>query len=188
MNIIVEGPDRLGKSTLIRNLQNYLYNLETVYPTQTVYYYNFKAPADKIQRISRMHYLSGFDTLKNAYHKNHTHILMDRFHLGEYVYSEKYRGYDGSYVFKDEEEHVDDLKGNTLLVLLYDNAENLISRDDGESFTIDINEKNEEIKRFLNAFELTKLKNKIKINIKDKTTEDVARLVIKEVKKLKDFN
>lgn len=187
MNIIVEGLDSSGKSTLIKSLQSYLYNLEKIYPTQTLYYYNFKVPADKILQVSRMHYHAGFKTLIKSYHEDKHHLLLDRFHLGEYVYAEKYRGYDGSYVFYDELDFVEKLKDNTLLVLLYDTAENLIARDDGESLSVNIDDKNEEIQRFLQAFELTKLSNKTKININNKSLEDVYNLVITEVKKLKGF-
>ncbi len=33
------------------------------------------------------------------------HIISDRAHLGEYVYAEKYRGYDGAYIFDLEKEY-----------------------------------------------------------------------------------
>ena len=187
MNIIIEGPDAVGKSTLIKSLQSYLYNLEKVYPTQTLYYYNLKTSKEEMLRVSHLHYAEGFKTLIKSYHEDKKHLLLDRFHLGEYVYSEKYRGYDGSYVFDFEKQYVNVFEDNTLLILLYDDAENLISRDDGLSLSVNIDDKNEEIQRFLTAFELTELKNKIKININNKTIEEVYNLVIKEVKTLKDF-
>ena len=184
MNIIVEGLDSTGKSSLILNLQNYFYDGEVSEPTpvQILYYTNFKAATCNQKKISYAHYEAGFKTLRyNA--SDNRHLIFDRFHLGEFVYSPLYRNYNGDYVFELEKKYMDFLSG-TLLIVLIDDAENLIERDDGLSFSIDINQKKEEIKQFKKGYELSNL-NKMLINVKDKTIADVANIVIKKLRKMR---
>jgi len=62
---------------------------------------------------------------------------------------------------------------NVYLVVFIDEPENAISRDDGESFTIDIERKQEEIDSFIDAYQKSLIINKTIINICDKNIEEV---------------
>ena len=156
--IIVDGPDNVGKSTLIRNLKNKLNNeifinlsFSNIYQKdKESYIYYSKQLYNNMFKICEYQIVN----LKNS-------IIIDRSHISEMVYSPMYRNYSGDYVLDIEKKY--DLS-NFFLILLIDTPENLISRDDGLSYSIDINKKNKELKLFHNAFEKTKIK-KIIINI-----------------------
>lgn len=185
MVIICEGCDSVGKSTLIRNLLNYFYfrDLHSIKPVRVSYFSNFKAPTKYAKNISQIHYRNGFNDIKSNNYTNDSHIIYDRFHIGEVVYSPLYRNYDGDYVYELENEYMPFLN-RTLLVLLIDDAENLIKRDDGLSFTTELDKKQDEINRFISAYNNSKIPNKLYINIKELNTTDVAELVINEIKRL----
>lgn len=190
MNIIIEGLDRCGKSTLISTLQATIYN-NWIYPEQKgpvidepttcniLHYSNIKAKKltpDEMQLVSFNHYCNGFDLMVQNDRVNNTHIF-DRFHLGEFVYSDLYRGYDGSYVFDIEKKYVELIDNRTYLIVMIDEADNLIARDDGLSFTTDKEKKQWEIDRFTQAYEKSNFTKKILINISDLSIDDVANKV-----------
>jgi hypothetical protein len=83
------------------------------------------------------------------------------------VYGPVYRGYTGEYVLDIERKftHVHPIWDNLYLFTLIDQPENLIKRDDGLSFSIDVKKKETEINNFINAYEKSLIKNKLLINI-----------------------
>jgi len=186
MNILCEGLDRCGKSTLISTLQAEIYN-SWIYPINSekprtcavLHYNNIKAKnltLDEMKLVSFNHYCNGFDLMMKNHRTNNV-LIFDRFHLGEYVYSELYRGYEGNYVFDIEKKYVEVLDKTTYLIVLVDNIDNLISRDDGLSFTTDREKKQWEVDRFTQAYEQSSFTKKILINISDLTIEEVANKV-----------
>lgn len=151
MKIIIEGVDRLGKSSLIEGLLNKLgYHIVLHYqkPLKLECYNN---DLKKYQYESFKH---GFNLLKS-----NECVIMDRFHLGEVVYSPRYRSYDGSYVYSME-----DLSTKINLILLTTSDFSFIS-DDGESF--DFSRKEEEQDSFIEAFYKSNIINKFIIKVND---------------------
>ena len=153
IKILIDGPDRVGKTTQI-NL------LKKAYP-QCITIHSGALPKDYAQQ-----YYKNLYTIVNS----PVDILVDRSHLGEFVYSQLYRGYDGSYIFNDNEPEAK-------LILLIDDVENLITREDGKSFTTDRDMKQKEIDLFIEAFNKSKIKNKYIINIADKSISEVFKEV-----------
>jgi thymidylate kinase len=101
-------------------------------------------------------------------------VVMDRSHLGEYVYGPMYRpnsGVDLSYLWQMEDPTWDDV----YLVLLRADPEILRARDDGLGF--DINRLEEEQERFAEAFSLSRLRHKIAIDVSALSLEEVASTV-----------
>lgn len=158
---IIEGIDRLGKTTLINNLLDELgYHLVVHY--------------DKPRKLS--FYEKGFehnvlfsDPLK-VYQKAANEqmfkmcqagvkLICDRGHLGECVYSPLYRNYTGNYVFEVEKQHD---TSSTRLVLLT-TSDFSICVDDGESFNFD--NKEHEQKLFIDAFEQSSIKDKMIVDV-----------------------
>lgn len=91
------------------------------------------------------------------------------------MYSPLYRNYSGDYVLDIENKYNTD---NFYLIVLTDTAENLISRDDGLSHSIDLDKKNEELKLFREAFKKSNIQNKYMMNIEGHNENEVLNKVL----------
>lgn len=170
MVLIFDGPDRCGKSTQIKKIQSLLIDR----PLHVLHYSalkGFKTNED-VKAYSDSLYRSMFTLLENNYKTNH--FILDRSHISEVVYSPMYRNYDGSYVYNLENQYIGtDFWKEVYLITFIDNAENLIDRDDGLSFTTELEKKNQEIQSFMNATLKSNIINKIIINIANKDIDTV---------------
>lgn len=109
-------------------------------------------------------------------------FIFDRSHLGEAVYAPLYRKYDGDYVFSIEEKYVDELRDNLFLIVLINDAETVIKRDDGLSFSIDVTDKRREIDYFIEAYNRSNIKNKILIKCEDSSIEEINKEIMDFIK------
>jgi thymidylate kinase len=171
MNYVIEGVDRCGKSTQILKLKRWLESKGRA--PHILHYSNLKCP--DILAASKKHYKEMFDLMGFA-NKKGMDIIFDRAHLGEVVYSPKYRGYSGEYVYELEKKYLKS-EGDACLILFVDDPAHLIERDDGLSFTTDYDKKLEEVNAFVEAFEKSNFKHKLFINLDD----DGDRLDIDDV-------
>jgi thymidylate kinase len=175
--IVVEGPDNVGKSTLIKGLKN----LMSDYIMQSLHYSSVKhkTTEDCIEYNKKL-YTMMFDIMKFSIQFDKSGLIFDRSHLGELVYGPMYRGYSGEYCLDIENKfkNIIDIYNNLYLIVLVDEPENLIKRDDGLSFSTKVDKKIEEIQRFEYAYEQSNIKNKLFINIKDKDEKDVLKEVL----------
>jgi thymidylate kinase len=153
-HIIVEGIDSTGKSSLIRNIMNTLDYFLTVHYQKPLDLDSFNKSLKQYQMSS---FWSGFQLFKTK-----VNTIYDRFHLGEVVYSNRYRDYDGDYVFELEKNERVDLNDDVVLILLY-TSNFSICVDDGESF--DFSKKEEEQSDFIEAFNKSIISNKIMIDV-----------------------
>lgn len=175
-NIIVEGVDRLGKDSLIQGLQHELGYFQVLHfqkPQVLEFYYDRGLKCgldaeDSKKFAQSMYQKESFKTLfamLSDPRDNAPKIICNRAHLGEVVYSKRYRNYDGEYVFEIEEyTHFQRAKSNTLLVLLTTSDFSFIG-DDGLSF--DVTKREEEQEDFIKAFNNSKIKNKLLIDVND---------------------
>ena len=159
-NIIIEGLDRLGKSTLVDNLKNrlgYFTSLHYSKP-EVLTYYELRVGRNKAREFYQRDSFAGMFKLLSA----DARLIMDRGHLGEAVYAHRYRNYDGNYVFDLEQGKALE---NTLLVLMGNNDLELNAKlvDDGLSF--DWSARGEEHADFLEAFRKSNLKHKMYVNV-----------------------
>lgn len=155
MNIFIEGVDRVGKDTLVKNLVEYKIKYD---------FHILKYSASKLKTdISnyKQQYTEMFDILDNNKDK---HFILNRSHLGEPVYGQLYRKYNGHYVFDLEEEYRS-VCLNSFLILLLDEPVNVIKRDDGNSFTTDLFHKSQEVEYFEYAFDKSIIPHKCKIYV-----------------------
>lgn len=172
MTLLIEGCDNVGKGTQIEYIKKYVeekYNC----PVHYMHYSNIKG-AKNIRAVSEELYKQMFEIVSKDY--GNCLIICDRSHLGEAVYSPIYRGYDGDYIFDLEKEA--DLKTNVGLLVFTETAENLIKRDDGLSFSIDIDKKNDEIARFKAAYDKSILIKKF-IELKGRGKEEIFEQEVK---------
>ena len=171
--IILEGLDNVGKTTQINNIREEF---------NSSFFLTFHLSNIKTKKWSNEAYQSYFKNLYVEYFEliesNEYDLLFDRFHLGESVYSPLYRNYSGDYVF--ELEKIIENCNEVYLIVLIDEAKNLLNREDGNSFTIELEKKQQEIDLFIEAFKKSSIKNKILININNKNQQQVF-------KEIKDF-
>jgi len=173
--IIIEGTDNTGKDTqqnlIIEKLNNLIFH--------KVHYSSlpFKNDIDKHTSYSKQMYTDMFRMMNECKDKD-INIIFNRSHLGESVYSPLYRGYSGDYVFDIEKEYVNKLRENLYLITLTNDPQIIMSRDDGKSFYGNEEEVKAEVDGFNRAHRLSKIKNKLLINIGTMSAEDVSKIII----------
>lgn len=156
---VIEGLDRLGKGTLIENIQQECgFRLYYHYEKPRV----LRAYQDSWRALEAYQVSSfeiGFQTLASC-----IPVIFDRFHLGETVYSPRYRDYSGDYVFELEEKYgADEMTHVKMILLTTSNFDFIV--DDGQSF--DFSKKEEEQQDFIKAFKRSIFPNKIVIDVHD---------------------
>lgn len=170
-SIIVEGVDRLGKDTLIRGLLERLGFMQVVHYQKPLLLKKHlddahhsavmvtKSEDDLKRDALKAYQAASFESMFNML-KSDAKLILNRAHLGEVVYSPRYRGYDGSYVYEQEERlcPLDEV----LLVLIHTSDFSFIA-DDGASF--DFEKKEEEQLDFVRAWERSKIKYKVMLDV-----------------------
>lgn len=183
---LIDGVDRLGKSTLVNSLLNELgYHLVIHY--------------DKPKALSC--YTGDGQDARGIYQelcnenmfrllKTQVPIIFDRTHLGELVYAPMYRGYSGDYVLKMEQQLIDEkpytVEDDVCLILLTTSNFDIVT-DDGQSF--DFSKKDIEQNMFKEAFSRSNL-FKITVDVHNgqggfKSKEQVLNEVLSGIQKEK---
>lgn len=166
------GLDRVGKSNLIQNIirkKGYHTVIHYGKPVTSPAYMMepmseaFDPESSLRERYQRHSFIEGFHLLSDPDRL----VIMDRFHLGEVVYSPRYRNYDGSYVFELERRFEMDSASHVKLILLV--SSNLdIMVDDGKSH--DFSRREEEQNAFMHAYAASIIPNKVLIDVYDPET------------------
>lgn len=165
--ILIDGIDRLGKSTLIESILNDLgYHLVIHYDKPKVLLCYGNEAYDHHNEYAMMRYQEETNTQMFNLMKTDIPIIFDRTHLGEMVYAPLYRKYPGDYVYDMELDYIKakpftyeyDVK---LILLTTSNFDML--KDDGLSF--DSNKKQEEQQMFIDAFNRSQLTNKVIVDV-----------------------
>lgn len=187
--IIIEGIDQLGKSTLINGLIEVL-GYHTVLHYEKPRYIPNVYGHDKTQALfeyQKDSFWAGFDMLSVPA----APLIFDRFHLGEAVYSPRYRNYDGMYAINEIEAEflMQDIPNAELplLVLLHTTNFSFVV-DDGMSF--DFNAKESEQADFLNAFDASNLP-KMTVQVNDganfRPANDILDDVLSGLESVKNY-
>jgi len=166
--ICVEGPDRCGKSSQIKLLWKWLDKQATDFPIMNLHFSGRQEKEDSEVN---------FETMFNIIDRfEYSCFILDRSHIGEAVYAQKYRGYSGDYVFDMEESF--NLRDFFLFTFI-DEPENILRREDGDSLSEGKLENiKSEIEAFKNATLMSNIPRKLVINIAGKSIEQVHNLVI----------
>lgn len=152
---LIEGVDQLGKSTLIKNILNQLGYFTVIHHQRPQYleYYGGDAQI-AAQRYQNEVFNAMFQLLDSG-----ARLIFDRAHLGEAVYAPRYRNYSGDYIFAHEENR--DLSKCRLILLT--TSDFSFIQDDGKS--LDFSKKEEEQNDFIDAFNRSKIKDKVLVDI-----------------------
>jgi len=181
MVIIFDGLDRTGKSTQIKLLMKYLIDD----PTYVIHFTNIPGiSSQQSKNYSKMLYNDMFKFIEDNSKIYKRNIIFDRSHIGEYVYAPMYRNYIGSFIYNIEKKYENTpIFKDIFLFVCVDEAENLLRREDGHSLSSNSSIlKVHEIKMFESAFNLSLIKNKLLININNKSIETVHNEIIQFIK------
>lgn len=164
--LIVEGCDRTGKDTLIQNLckssENYAVR-HFGFPKGNNDFEKRKFQYDFFQK----EYLFMQEFKKYQITDNDL-LIWNRSPLGELIFGDLYRDTKpNEWVMRMETDFSFDIDPSVYLLLLWAPAEFLCKRDDGLSFSAEIDKKKEEIARFKSAFKQSKIMNKLSYDVSD---------------------
>lgn len=177
--LIIEGSDNTGKSTqaslLIKRLEDHVF--------QRLHYSSlpFKDNTDLHVSYSTRMYDDMFK-LMVLMKDNHINAIFDRSHLGETVYSPLYRQYSGDYVFDIEKNYVNELKNELFLITLVNDPKIIFKRDDGLSFYKNEEGVKAEVDGFIRAHRLSKIKNKLLVNVGTMSADEVCEVILNFIK------
>jgi len=146
---IIEGIDRLGKSTLIKNIKDKLGFFQVIhfgkpeklkrYTSAHLFTDDFSASSG-ITQGNLASYFYQSESFRNAMLmcSSGARLIFDRSWLGEAVYSSLYRGYSGDYVFDLERRlRIYNIPSVRLILLTEDFSTSKHFQSDGESFDDD---------------------------------------------------
>jgi thymidylate kinase len=174
--IILEGGDRLGKSTIIEGLCKY-FNYDNV----TIRHFG-KPPKSLIpEEVLKFQFRAFNKELDLFYHINageydkYTYypeiMIWNRSHLGEYVYSQMFRNGNPevlkNMLFEYERGFI---SHKVYLITLTADPEFFLSKEDGNSFSNKLEDKTKELQLFKEAHDFSILSNKLYLKV-DKTSE-----------------
>ncbi len=185
--LIIEGPDRCGKNTLIKNLTSQAENIVIRHfgsakgkddnEKRNFQYQFFKKEFELASLRSRFEMPD-----KERYPRDLW--IWNRAHLGEFVYGKIYRNtHPDQWVMKMEELYGLDIDPSVYLLLLTADPEFLCKRDDGLSFSAEIDKKTQELASFRDAFDRSKIMNKKIINVSNGENYLDADIILDEVNK-----
>jgi thymidylate kinase len=167
--LIIEGPDRCGKNTLIQKF------LEQAENSVVRHWGSAKGETDADKKIHQYKFFEKEFRLallrdqfampdKVRYPKDIW--IWNRAHLGEFVYGTLYRNTQPrDWVFPMEKRFGFDTDPSIYLVLLTAPPNFLCKRDDGESFSAKEINKITELRRFDAAFEESGIVNKLRLDV-----------------------
>lgn len=177
--IIIESGDQLGKNSLIKGIcEYYSYNNITIRhfdkPHKTILKneildYQFKCFKQEFELVKYIQTMNK----KFMYHDNI--IIYNRSYLGEFVYGQEFRNYD-SKLIKNKILALEIyylkriLDIDFYLITLTADPDFFLNKEDGKSFSQNLEQKTKELKLFKEAFEFSLIKNKKMIKV-DKETE-----------------
>jgi hypothetical protein len=173
--IIIEGTDNTGKDTqqnlIIKNLKDKVFH--------KVHYSSlpFKDDVEMHTSYSKKMYEDMFKMMVLCKDQD-INIIFNRSHLGESIYSPLYRGYSGDYVFDIEKGFVNTLRENLYLITLTNDPHTIWSRDDGKSFYKNEEGIKAEVDGFIRAHRLSKIKNKLLLNVGTMSADEVSKIII----------
>jgi len=177
--ILIEGQDRCGKDTQIGLIQK-RFKDEIFH----VFHYAkipFALQNDHISYNTRLYddmFMIMFENLNTK-----RNFIFNRSHLGESVYSPRYRGYNGDYVFDIEKKYDDLIKNKMILIVLVNNPEILLEREDGNSLANKIEDTIYERKAFIRGYEKSGICNKKLIECGHKNIEQIHNEIIEFINK-----
>jgi thymidylate kinase len=189
--LIIEGPDRCGKNTLIKNLVAQSENVvirhfgsakgDTDFEKRNFQFQFFKKEFELASMRPRFEMPD-----KDRYPRDLW--IWNRAHLGEFVYGKMYREtHPEEWVMNMEKLYGMDLDPSIYLLLLKADPEFLCKRDDGLSFSAEVDKKKSEIYQFEVAYDQSRIINKMTLNVSNGDEYLDESIILQEVNKFLGF-
>jgi thymidylate kinase len=181
-HLIIEGPDRVGKDTLIKNLTSHFSNVAIRH---------FRSPKGNDDSEKRVYQYNSFhEEYENVIDFNRMKFdlcIWNRGHLGEFVYGKLYRQTEPETWVLNQESMYIDKDSQVYLLLLTASPEFLASKDDGKSFSSTASARKQEIESFREACNKSKIPHFLEIKVEDDgiylTPEDITQQVMNFLQK-----
>jgi len=169
--IIVEGQDNCGKSTLLRKLRSMIDTPRIITLSSS------GPPKNTGQEWNIEHYSEVFELmLEMVLGSSRFTVLADRFHIGETCYGPLFRNADSEYIWELEEQVMKLIGEKTYLIVLTDNGDDIISREDGHSIEQSAEEFDKIGDMFVAGYERSSIPNKKLITISDDGWPDAQKI------------
>lgn len=170
--VIIEGPDRCGKSTQIKRLMKFFAGTK---PMEWLHYTSLKGLTPEHQTEL---FKNTFDHMFKLISQDDAIWFLDRSHLGEKVYGPIYRpSIDTDYIWDLEKKHRISEREDIFLIVVYDSSFKNIERDDGDSYTTELEACKKEVENFKSAYHGTSIRKKILIDIAGKDADEVQKII-----------
>ena len=189
--LLIEGPDRCGKNTLIKNLVTQAENVVVRH------FGSAKGKNDLEKRNFQYQFFKKEFALANLRSQFEMPDkeryprdiwIWNRAHLGEFVYGKMYREtHPEEWVMQMETLFGMDLDPSVHLLLLTAPPEFLCKRDDGLSFSNDVEKKTAEILAFQNAYDQSKIINKTILDVTDGNDYLKEEIILQKVNEFLNF-
>ncbi len=174
MKLLIEGIDRLGKSTLVEKIQEKMGFHITYHcaKPKKLKRYTGSAIGCPLKTYQRATFIQMFKILEAD-----VNVIFDRAHIGETVYAPGLRGYDGGYVYDLEKKYNTD---GVRLVLLYADNDFEVEddKDSAQSWSLRPHEQEEFIRGFKRSSIVDKKMIQVNQGDKFRPIEDIVREVI----------
>ena len=189
--LLIEGPDRCGKNTLIKNLTSQAENYVVRHFGTAKGKTDFEKRNHQFQFFKKEFELSNLRPQlempdKERYPRDI--YIWNRAHLGEFVYGKMYREtHPESWVMQMETLFGLDLDPSIYLLLLTAPPEFLCKRDDGQSFSAAVDKRAHEITSFKQAFDTSKIINKMILDVSNGDEYLDQAIILDKVNKFLNF-
>jgi len=158
-HLVLEGCDRSGKDTLIKNLTNRFSN---------VVIRHFRSPKGESNLQKKEYQIMSFEIeyliLQDLKLMEFDLCIWNRSHIGEGVYAPLYRDSNADWVFQQEQLYLTDIN-DTYLLLLTASPEFLSTRDDGKSFSSTVEAREKELELFRESCKKSSIKNFLEFQV-----------------------
>lgn len=158
--IIVEGLERCNKTSTVNFIRSKIQN------PRLITHHSAKPPKgltrQQLQTWAAIHYTELFKTFDKLSATGYD-IIMDRAHIGEYVYGHMYRGNSATEDYMFFPETLIDIS-SVYLILLTDSPKNVMSREDGQSLSTTEEKISTERYRFVEGCNKSKILNKLHVD------------------------
>lgn len=188
MIFILEGMDNTGKDTQIKNIQQFIIENNIIVTTHILKYETLPAN-DFIAERSYYTYVDMFSICEPYATNRDLNIFLNRAHIGEMVYGYIYRNYNAEWIFEIES-YYDQIIDNAILIVLIDSSLKCVTeREDGKSLSLgNLENAKLECERFTKAYEMSNIKNKLLIDICNKSADDVKNEILLKIPIILSYN
>ena len=176
MIIFLEGSDNVGKGSQIANIRNHFYPEKQFH---ILHYGGVKsAETPEVQLEYNKIYYNEMFRIISMLHQANMNVILDRSHLGEYVYGPLYRNYDPSYIWDLESMFMGKPWWNeTYLIHFTLDIDEQLKRDDGFSHSVDFEMRRKEQEAFKIAFARSRISHKLSLDITDLDKNQVFNFI-----------